>query len=568
VYNLAALAPSKGAPYNKPEHRFMLDSLRASKGGLITWLFLGAIIIVFVISFGPGSFTTGSAGCGGAPTYAAQVNGEAIPAADWERQVRFALARQRQGLQDYIARLEEQLPTAGPNAPIVQMQLDYARRQLEESNTVTSEIAKQVLTAMIERELVVQEAERRGIVVTSGELLRVIQADPAFQENGQFVKEAYLDAVRREYGSPAKYEALLRSDHLFQKMWAALDATVKLSDAEVRQAWAAAADRASLAFVLFPSVAAAEEVKPSDADVQAFAQKEGARIEAFYKENAARFDQKKKVRVRHVLARVGEGEDDAEARKKVELAAERVKKGEDFTKVAAELSDDPNTKDRGGDLGLISEGLADPAFEKAALALERGQVSEPVRSASGWHLIRVDEVIPGKQVPLEAARLEIARELLTKDRAAALARERAQAALEAARKGKSLEELFPPAVGDKKSVTLGGQPIVPQETGPFASGAPFLPKIGAAPELARDALAANAGDVLPRVYETPAGAVVAVVKTRERPDEKAFEMQREGVAQRLRNEKEAQLQQSWLAELRERATIVENEALFAPASEG
>jgi peptidyl-prolyl cis-trans isomerase D len=525
----------------------MLDSLRASKGGLITWLFLGAIIIVFVISFGPGSFAKGGAGCGGAQAYAAQVNGKTIPAVDWERQY-------EQLMRFYQARAGEA----------------FTRELADQLG-----VAHQALSALIERELVVQEAQRRGIVVTDDEISRAVQATPSFQENGKFVYEAYEEAVRRAFGSPSKYEAALRADLLAAKMYTAVQETVKVSAAEIRQVWAAGADRASLEFVLFPSAAAAAEMKPGEAEVQAFAKKEGARIEAFYKGNTARFDQKKKVRVRHILAQGGErgelaargdqGVDDAAAKKRIEEAAARVKKGEDFGKVAAELSDDPNTKDRGGDLGFFSEGLADPAFEKAALALEKGQVSEPIRSASGWHLIRVDEVIPARHVPLEAARLEIARELLVKDLADALVKERAQAALDAARKGKTLAELFPAAAAGKKAVTLGGQPVVAQETGPFASGGSSLPKLGPAPDLAREAFAAAAGEVLPRVYQTPAGAVVAAVKSRERPDEKAFETQREDVARRLRNEKEVQVRQAFVAELRKHAKVVENRALLGSA---
>jgi hypothetical protein len=71
--------------------------------------------------------------------------------------------------------------------------------------------------------------------------------------------------------------------------------------------------------------------------------------------------------------------------------------------------------------------------------------------------------------------------------------------------------------------------------------------------------------VLPRVYQTPAGAVVATVKSRERPDEKAFETQREDVARRLRNEKEVQVRQAFVAELRKRAKVVENRALLGSA---
>jgi peptidyl-prolyl cis-trans isomerase C len=88
------------------------------------------------------------------------------------------------------------------------------------------------------------------------------------------------------------------------------------------------------------------------------------------------------VRARHILV---ENEDDAKA------AKARVAKGEDFAKVAAELSKDPGSKDDGGDLGFFSKDRMVEPFAEAAFKLEPGQVSDPVKSQFGWHVIRVDE---------------------------------------------------------------------------------------------------------------------------------------------------------------------------------
>jgi peptidyl-prolyl cis-trans isomerase C len=88
------------------------------------------------------------------------------------------------------------------------------------------------------------------------------------------------------------------------------------------------------------------------------------------------------VRARHILV---ENEDEAKA------AKARVAKGEDFAKVAAELSKDPGSKDDGGDLGFFTKERMVEPFAEAAFKLEPGQVSEPVKSQFGWHVIRVDE---------------------------------------------------------------------------------------------------------------------------------------------------------------------------------
>lgn len=527
------MAPgSFGSPtYNKPEPRFMLDVLRSNAKSAFTWIIVIGIVVVFAVNFGPGSLSKG--GCGGAaPPYAAKVNGKVIPSSEWERQYRqlYSLFRQQAG--DAFSRdLVDQLG-----------------------------LPQQAMEQVVDRELVVQEARRRGVVVTGAELTKVVHAMPSFQEGGRYNHELYLESARAMYGSAAKLEAALKEDLLYQKMMTALRETVKVSDAEVREVWENEADRAGLTFVRIPIAAAEAEVaKPSDAEAKAFAEKDPKRIEKAYEENRGRFDQKKKVRVRHVLARVVPGADEAAARKRIDEAAARVKKGEDFAKVAAALSEDENSKSRGGDLGFVSEGLFEEAFAAAALALGPGQVSEPVRTGAGWHLVKAEEVVPAKQVPLEGARIELAKELLVKERAAKLARERADAALEAAKKGKALSALFP----EKPAVELGGQPVVADETGPFSRGSPFLPKVGQAPELLADALAAKKGDVLPKIYETPGGPVVAAVTLREKAETAAFEGQREALATRLRNRKESQVLGAWLKGLRTSAKVETNPELLA-----
>ncbi len=158
-----------------------------------------------------------------------------------------------------------------------------------------------------------------------------------------------------QFGSPHQYEEMLRDELLVERLQAAFEASVNVPESEIHETWAKYADRVELSYVLFPTADARTEVKVTDAEVQAFAAREGARIEKFYQDNAARFDQPRKVRARHILARV-EGNDDAAAKKKIEGVIARLDKGENFAKLAAELSDDDNTKANGGDLGIHLRG--------------------------------------------------------------------------------------------------------------------------------------------------------------------------------------------------------------------
>jgi peptidyl-prolyl cis-trans isomerase D len=529
VFNFAAPETARVPTFNNQRHRFMLDILRANTKSTFTWLIVLGIVVVFAINFGPGSLSKGGGGCaGGVSPYAAKVNGKTIPTSEWTRQYRqlYTLYRQQAGdafTPELAAQL--QLPT-------------------------------QAMDQIVDRELVVQEAKRRGLTIGKDELTRAVHGIAAFQENGQFSFPLYEENARAMYGSAGKFETALKDDLLYQKMMAAVRSTVKVSDVEVRDAWEGDNDRVSLKFVRVPLAAAEATVKaPTDAEVKAFAEKESARIARFHQENPARFDQKQKVRVRHILAKVAEGQDDAAAKKKIADAQARLAKGEDFGKVAEALSDDTASKPRGGELGFVSEGLFDDAFAKAALALQKGKVSEPVRSAAGWHLIQAEEIVPAKTIPLDQAKDTIARELLVKDRAAAAARQSAQAALDAAKAGKPLA-----------AVKVGAQTASPEETGPFGRSSPFVPKVGEAPGLLADAFAAKAGQALPKVYDSPSGPVVAVVVKRELPDPKAFDAQREAIESRLRNRKEAQEQGAWMKALRTQAKIETNPQILAAAA--
>jgi peptidyl-prolyl cis-trans isomerase D len=523
----------------------MLDNLRANKGGIITYVFLFAIIIVFVVSFGPGSFDKGC-GSGRPQAWAAQVNGQTVAVEEYER-VYSGLLRsfQQQAGSAFSRELAEQLG-----------------------------LQSMALNQVVERTLVIQEARRQGLVISDEELAKTIFALPGFQTDGRFDKEGYQRAVASAYGSAGRFEAVLREDLLHQRLMAGLRQTVKVSEAEVREAWNAEHDQVTLSFVRFPLAGAQAELKPpTAADVAAFVVASDARLQQAYRDAAARFDQPAKVRARHILVKVAAGAAagvEEAARKKIDAAAARLQKGEDFAAVAAQVSEDASTKARGGDLGFVTEGLVEKPFADAAFALAKGQVSAPVRTAAGWHLIRAEEVVAARKVPLEEARAVLAPELILKDRATAVVQQRAEAALKALKAGQKLADLFPTEEAAKKAgrapVKLGGALVAADSTGPFSEQGPFVPRVGAAPELATDALAGAAGQPLGKVYPTTQGPVVAVVEKRERPDPAQFAAQREQVLQRLIARRESQVQQAWLKRLREAADVKVNAAVTAAAA--
>ncbi|HEX8909376.1 MAG TPA: SurA N-terminal domain-containing protein [Anaeromyxobacteraceae bacterium] len=511
----------------------MLDTLRANSRSVLTYVLFGIIIVVFVVSFGPGS-----KGCSGDTTgsqaWAAKVNGEAVSPTEFDQQYgQLVRIYQQQGAPDLNALLQTRLR---------QMAMDQ----------------------LVQRELVDQEAQRQGIVVSDDDVAAAIKALPSFQSDGRFDMELYRRAVTSAYGSPGKFEDRMRKDLAYQRMVALLRGTAKVTEDEVKDAWAAENDRLSLEVARFPLALARAEVKVSEAQVKDYVAQNGPQLEAYYKEHGARFDRPRRMRARHILVAVADGApQDAQeaARKKIDGLADRVKKGEDFAKLAQEASDDPGSKAMGGDLGFFGPGVMAKPFEDAAAKLSPGQVSDPVRTQFGWHLVKLEAVQPAKKESLDEAKPEIAREILELEASKKLASQRAEETLKKLQAGKSFAEALPDAKSKATPVKLGGQPIAAEETGSFpASSAPNVPKLGPAPELFADAVKASAGQALPRVYATAGGPVVARVKERQRADASKFAERKADVETRLRLRRESELERAWVEALRKKAKVQTNEA--------
>jgi hypothetical protein len=172
-------------------------------------------------------------------------------------------------------------------------------------------------------------------------------------------------------------------------------------------------------------------------------------VAAYHREHALEFTEPARVKVRHILFAVQASDPPRakeEARAKAAAVRARIRKGEDFAVLAREFSDDKGSAARGGDLGEILRSQVTPDFGTAAFALAVGEVSEPVLTQFGYHLIRVDTRTPERLRPIEECRSEI-RKLLAEEIADTLARRGAEALIEAARDSASLATLSAPAGG-------------------------------------------------------------------------------------------------------------------------
>ena len=134
---------------------------------------------------------------------------------------------------------------------------------------------------------------------------------------------------------------------------------------------------------------------PEEATLEELAREE-------YLAHLEKYRQPEQVHARHILIRVAPGEDDAKAKARIEAIRQEIQSGRiDFETAARKYSQDRGSAAKGGDLGFFPKGRMVKSFEKAAFALESGQLSEPVRSPFGWHLILVEAKKPARQIPFE-----------------------------------------------------------------------------------------------------------------------------------------------------------------------
>jgi peptidyl-prolyl cis-trans isomerase C len=129
-------------------------------------------------------------------------------------------------------------------------------------------------------------------------------------------------------------------------------------------------------------------------------------VKAYYDNNSKDFTAPEQVKASHILVKT-----EAEAKE----AAEKIKKGTDFAAVAKAVSIDKMTADKGGDLGFFSKGQMEPSFDEAAFKLKKGEVSAPVKTTFGYHIIKMTDIKPSKKVDFDSAKNMIT-QLLTEEK--------------------------------------------------------------------------------------------------------------------------------------------------------
>jgi peptidyl-prolyl cis-trans isomerase D len=330
----------------------------------------------------------------GAPKYGLKVNGEEIPTAQLQ-----------QAWQERQSQYQQQLKTDIPPAMRAQLQSQLFDQYTRET-------------------LMRQRATERGFRAGDDAVINAYRDQSAFQVEGKFSEESAKIVLAQNGLTPASYEERLRRELQIGQLERSLQIGDFLTASELQRAFGLENEQREVRYVLLPVAPYAAAVKVDDAraktwyDAHAdeYLSKESVRLQyaelrldtvaaaisvnaadldAWYQQNQSRYIEPEKRRARHILIAVAGDKDaaaDAAALAKAQQVLKEVRAGGDFAALARKYSQDPGSARQGGDLGWALRGAFVQVFADKVFAMKAGEISEPVKTQYGYHIIRLDEV--------------------------------------------------------------------------------------------------------------------------------------------------------------------------------
>jgi len=372
------------------------------------------------------------------------------------------------GLYNYVGNGGPQVIATVGEAEITRTQLDqaYQQRQSELRRMLgdqydpavfsTDNLRRQVLEQLIDRQALVNYARDNRLRASDADVSQAVRSQSMFQVDGQFSSERYQRLLQQNSLTAEAYESQIRRDLSISLLQRAVQSTPYTSDQTVDRLITLQAQQRELAWVTLPTADYRDAIEVTPADLEAWydnnreqyrepeqaqlrylslsAEAIAPTLEISEQTVRERYDQRASGSgedaarsVRHILAAVPEDGDEAAvdaARQTIVEARERIRAGESFAAVAEAVSDDSGSAGRGGSLGVIEQSDVADAFAETAWSLQPGDLSQPVRTPFGWHLIEVTDAQAADLPPFEQMRASI-RETIAMERAERRVTERA-----------------------------------------------------------------------------------------------------------------------------------------------
>ena len=410
----------------------MLSIMRKQAGNWMIKVVLFAIVVVFVF-WGVGSFTTRQANT------VAEVNDEAISYTAYRQHYDRLLEQYRRM---YGAALDNGL--------------------LQNLN-----LKEQALNQLIDQVLMVQEAERLDLQIAEETLDQAIYAIPAFQNNGVFDEQRASYILAQNRVTTAEFRDGLRQDLLMDQLRELVANSAIVTEEEARQWYDWYHAEVNLNYVAF-SPERYKDITVTEPEVEAYFEEHkeqyktdpqvkvvylhfdptaykaevkvtDEQIAQYYNEHPDEFKREKTVEARHILFKLDEDADEqtvADQQKRAEEVFKLAKAGEPFDQLARKHSEGPS-REQDGYLGAFKRDEMVKPFADKAFAMQAGEISEPVRSRFGWHLIKVEKINEAKIESLVEATDRI-REKIIDEQAGKIALQKAESMYDAVYDGDDL----------------------------------------------------------------------------------------------------------------------------------
>jgi peptidyl-prolyl cis-trans isomerase D len=455
--------------------------------------------------------------------------------------------------------------------------------RLPEETQRSMRLPELVLDGLIDRTLLAREARNVGFDVSQEEVMTRfvnegiillslgVGAPPMLPQGeipvsftdkeGAFNKdlaERYIqNGLRRSVGEFADAQV---DEYLAAQMRELVASTVNVSEGEIWDDYVRENDNAKISYVRFsPAYYIKQKPDTSEAALSAWVKANEDRLTAEYETNKHRYTNlEKQVHARHILVKAGSyatDEQKAAAEKQAAALQKRAAKGEDFATLATKHSGDQITAKNGGDIGFLKKGTMPEPFDEALFSMDVDEVSEVVQTSYGFHIIKVLAIREG-DVPVDAAKRELAEGLYRADWLEARAREAAASTLTKWRQSKD-DDAVTQSLAAATTKAGGESALAPslEETEEFGRSDTPVPGLSTAALL--DAVfALPEGDAFPAApVKLGREWVIFRLIDRQRPDEAAFtDSVRETTREVLQTLKQKETVDLYIQQLRARAT--------------
>src|SRR4051812_2726146 len=441
-------------------------------------------------------------------------------------------------------------------------------------------LRQQAVRQLIQQAELQYESERLGLKVSDQEFRDELQYGPykqAFFPSGKWIgAEKYKEMLTQGGTTVENFEHDVRLDLLQRKLVNVIGASATATDAEVEQAYKEQNTKVKFQYAIIKMDEVSKTIKPTDTELKAFYTANQARytnsipekrqikyfvltdknfadkvtvdpaeIQRAYSANQNAYRIPERVKVRHILIEMPKPGPDGkvdqkamdEARAKAQDVLKQIKATGDWEGLAKKYSGDPGSKDKGGELGWLGRGQTVAEFDKVAFAQNKGQISDPVQSSFGFHIIQTEDKEDAHLKPLAEVKPQI-EEAIKQEKIKGLV---SQAATDA-------EAIAQKQGLDKAAAKYGAQVI---SSNPIAR-TDALPGIGPQPPL-MDAIFSVNDKAGPQASQTPQGTVVFEVTKIDPARTPSLEEIKDKVTADFKNQRAADILRRKIQEMADRA---------------